>query len=194
MPTSAPWKIEDVSDLLLLILRANASTGRSQLSGVTRLQKLAFLVTQDARYAHLVRSGDAPDVDFEPYKMGPFTPDIYEAVETLATFQPPLVVASRDVTGFDAMETARYVDEVDLDAHEAIGRSQLRPMEFRLTDEGRRVADALWRDCPPELRSVITEVVAKFGRLPLRELLRRVYASHPEMTIRSEIRGDLGLR
>lgn len=72
---TATWRIEDVSDLLLLVLRANTSAGRSRLAGITRLQKLVFLVSEDPHYRDLVRLGEAPDVDFEPYKMGPFTPE-----------------------------------------------------------------------------------------------------------------------
>ena len=190
----AVWRIEDLSDLLLLVLRANAEAGRSLLAGVTRLQKLVFLATRDLRYAALVQRGEAPDVDFEPYKMGPFNPDIYEGVETLATFQPPLVSATADVSASEALETARYADEVDLDAYAGAVRTQRRPVEYRLTSEGRRVADALWRDAPEDLRAEIGDVVGKYGRLPLRELLRKVYQEHPDMTVRSEIRGDLGLR
>lgn len=71
-------------------------------------------------------------------------------------------VASRDVANFDAgaLETARFVEEVDLDALETAGRSEPRPMEYRLTKEGRAVADALWRDAPSELRTVISASMA----------------------------------
>jgi hypothetical protein len=187
------WQIEDVSDLLLLVLRANEAAGRSRLLGITRLQKLLFLITRDARYADLARRGEAPDIDFEPYKMGPFTPEIYEGIETLASFQPPLLNSSPETGGFDALETARYVDEVDLDSQEPRGGAAYRPQEYRLTQDGKRVANALWADAPVELQAAVSDVVAKFGKLPLRELLRRVYISHPDMTVRSEIRSSLGL-
>jgi uncharacterized phage-associated protein len=193
MPVSSPWRIEDVSDIVLLILRENASRGQSQLSGVTRLQKLTFLMTQDPRYADLVRRNRAPEVEFEAYKMGPFTPDIYEAIETLASFQPPLLVASREASGTDALETARFVEEVDLDGQEPRGRTQPRPTEYRLTPEGHRVAEALWQDAPVELQAILKDVLAKYGRLSLRDLLRQVYLGYPEMTVRSEIRSELGL-
>jgi hypothetical protein len=190
----ATWQIEDVSDLLLLILRANSSLGLPRLSGVTRLQKLVFLTTRDSRYTDLVRRGIAPDVDFEPYKMGPFTPDIYEAVETLATFRPQLLEATAESSGVDALEAARYVEELDLDSRQASGSRPPRPMEYRLTESGKRVADALWADAPPELQEAVQDVLHQYGRLPLRELLRRVYVAHPDMTVRSEIKRDLGLQ
>lgn len=193
MPAASRLRIEDVSDIVLLILREHAFRGQSHLSGITRLQKLAFLLTRDPRYLTLVRQNEAPDLTFEAYKMGPFTPDIYEALETLASFQPPLIQASREASGTDALETARFVEEVDLDEQEAGGRTQPRPNEYRLTPEGRRVADALWNDAPVELQAALKEILASYGRLPLRELLRRVYTAYPEMTVRSEIRGELGL-
>jgi hypothetical protein len=192
MPT-ATWRIEDVSDLLLLVLRANTSAGRSRLAGITRLQKLVFLVSEDPHYRDLVRLGEAPDLDFEPYKMGPFTPEIYEGVEALASFRPALLAVSDDPASSDVLEAARYAEEVDLDAYTSRARTVQRPTEYRLTQDGKRVADALWHDAPERLRDAITRVVAKYGGLPLRELLRRVYQDHPTMTVRSEIREDLGL-
>src|SRR4051794_9049062 len=107
------WKIEDVSDLLLLVLRANADAGRSRLAGATRLQKLVFLVSEDPQYRDLVKRSEAPELDFEPYKMGPFTPDIYEGVEALASFKPALLTATIDPTSSDALESARYAEETD---------------------------------------------------------------------------------
>jgi hypothetical protein len=125
--------------------------------------------------------------------MGPFTPDIYEGVEALASFNPPLVEARGETTGIDAIETARYLEEVDLDGQVPLGRSQIRPMEYRLTEKGRRVANALWDGAPTDLKEAIQDVISTFGSLPLQELLRRVYSAHPDMTVRSEIRGSLGL-
>jgi len=160
-------------------------------SGITRLQKLAFLATEDPSYADLAVKGEAPAIEFEAYKMGPFTPEIYEAVDTLTSFDPPLIRATPGtVEGQDEVETAHYVAEMDLDQMTTPGP---RPNTFTLTYDGSKVGKRLWDDAPVELQSVLTTLVQQFGRMPLRDLLRFVYTAHPEKTSRSEIKAQLGL-
>jgi hypothetical protein len=125
--------------------------------------------------------------------MGPFTPEIYDAIQVLAAFTPPLVKASNVADEEpDQIELARYVDELDLDLNEPPG-SPPRPTLFELTADGRRVADWIWSRLPNDLSDVVRDVERDYGRLPLRELLRRVYERFPAMTTRSEIKGQLGL-
>jgi hypothetical protein len=55
------------------------------------------------------------------------------------------------------------------------------------------VAHRLWEDAPIELTELLQSIVRRFGRVPLRQLLRYVYTEHPDKTTRSEIKGQLGL-
>ena len=172
---------------------AHEQAGSGAVAGVTRLQKLLFLTSASPEYATLVSRGDAPRIEFEPYRMGPFTPEIYDAIQVLAAFTPPLVKASNVADEEpDQIELARYVDELDLDLNEPPG-SPPRPTLFELTADGRRVADWIWSRLPNDLSDVVRDVERDYGRLPLRELLRRVYERFPAMTTRSEIKGQLGL-
>jgi hypothetical protein len=187
------WPIEDVSDLVLLLLRANSEQHRSTLAGTTRLQKLLFLLSRDGRYESLEHAGLAPALDFRPYKMGPFNPRVYDALETLATFRPPLVESTSPIGAADDLELARFVDDVDLDDVETSSTLPPRPVEYRLTPDGQQVAEALSKGSPPALRTAIEEIADEFGAMPLRDLLRRVYTEHADMTTKSEIREQLGL-
>jgi hypothetical protein len=191
MAMATRFRADTPSDLVLLLLYAGRLQGQQFWSGITRLQKVAYLATEEPAYAALAGRGEAPALEFEAYKMGPFTPDIYEAVDTLTSFEPPLVdAAPGSVAGQDEIETQRYIDEVDPD--EAIGAAP-RPNRFTLTSSGTKVGQRLWEDANPELREVISGLVRRFGRMPLRDLLRYVYLAHPEKTTRSEIKGQLGL-
>ena len=191
--TDSSAKIDSVSDLLLLLLYANRQLrGRAPLSGSTRLQKLLFLLTQNPEYGRLTESGQVPSVAFEPYKMGPFTPEIFRAVDLLSNFNPPLVEATAAMPGSsDDTELYRYVDDVDLDR--TTGTTP-RPATFKLTTAGDSIASMLWSGAPPPLRPAVHDVVKRYGGLPIRELLRHVYTSFPSMTERSQIKDDLGLR
>lgn len=194
MASMARVRADTPSDLVLLLLYANRLQGSRTWSGVTRLQKLAFLATEEPAYQQLVTQHEAPEIHFEAYKMGPFTSELYDAVETLVSFEPALVRATPgDLTGQDDVETARYVEEVDLDS---VGRGSPggpRPTTFELTVPGETVAHRLWEDAPIELTELLQRIVRRFGRVPLRQLLRYVYTEHADKTTRSEIKDQLGL-
>lgn len=194
MPTTDRLRADTPSDLVLLLLYANDLEGRRRWSGITRLQKLAFLATRDPEYRQLVARREAPELHFAPYKMGPFTSELYNAVETLVTFQVPLIRSTTsELPGQDDVETARYVDEVDLDSLGRPASIGPRPAGLELTDAGRRVAERLWADAPKQYTALLRGLVARFGSMPLRDLLRYVYTQHADMTERSEIKGQLGL-
>lgn len=182
--------IDSLTDLILLLMRANEERGRAHFSGTTRLQKLVFLITQSPAYQALEQKQLAPQVRFEPYRMGPFNPDIYEAIQVLTDFEPPLLSARASSSEQDSLELGHYAQQVALDA---IQYGTPRPATFNLTPAGKRVADRLWEDADPALRDEITTTMRGFGALPLRDLLRRVYQMRPDMTTRSEIRESLGL-
>ncbi len=187
--------IDAPSDLVLLILRASRDQGQGPVSGTTRLQKLLFLLAQTPEYRRLAETGKAPALNFRPYRMGPFTPDVYDAVDLLAEFEPPLIeVAPGGRIDREAdLELDLYVDEWDLDRAQPPVSSVPRPTTYQLTPDGKEVANALWDSAPDELRRQITAVVREFGHLDLRSLLRLVYANYPRYTTRSEIKSQIGM-
>lgn len=188
----ANTNVDAVSDLVLLILLANKrALGQSQLAGSTRLQKLLFLLTESGEYRQLQRTETVPDVRFEPYKMGPFTAKLYEAIDLLTSFDPPLVVATpASSESPDQVELSQYFDEVDLDRGSA---ATPRPATYELTADGSQVAEYLWQVSPVPLQNSLQRVVKSFAGMPIRELLRYVYTNFPSMTLKSEIRRSIGM-
>src|SRR6266496_4475488 len=66
-------------DLLLLLLGIDGPKAVSEgLGGVTRLQKLLFLLEQEEK---IVPSGEG--FTFEAYKAGPYSPKLYDDLEFL---------------------------------------------------------------------------------------------------------------
>jgi hypothetical protein len=184
--------VDSVTDLVLLLLYSNRRLhGSAPLSGTTKLQKLLFLLTKSVHYKALTAEGETPEVPFEPYKMGPFTAELYKAVDLLANFNPPLMTSIPAIAGSpDRTETNRYLDDTDLDRTWSPTPS---PASYGLTNDGVVVASQLWEAAPARLRDAIGEVVKAYGSMPIRELLQLVYSKYPEMTIRSEIRDELGM-
>ena len=65
-------------ELLLLVIGIDGGSSPSRgVSGITRLQKLIFLLDQEQE----VRPEDG--FDFEPYKAGPYSPKLYDDLELL---------------------------------------------------------------------------------------------------------------
>ncbi|MFC7070625.1 DUF4065 domain-containing protein [Halobaculum lipolyticum] len=54
---------------------------QSEIHGVTRLQKLLFLIEQETEFFQ--QYGEAVAFEFAPYKMGPFSEHVYEEIEFL---------------------------------------------------------------------------------------------------------------
>ena len=188
-------RIDAASDLVLLLLLESGEQTQRPIVGTTRLQKLLFLLSREPEMAKLIAAGSAPALDFRPYRMGPFTPEVYEAIDLLAQFDPALLeVAEPGDDRQSDLELDEYVDELDLDRSEPAVTSAPRPTVYRLTAPGKTVAQALWQAAPSELKEALHRVINEYGQLDLKRLLRLVYTRYPKFAERSEIRSQLGLQ
>jgi hypothetical protein len=69
----------DSEDLILLLLEANERLlHKDAISGITRLEKLLFLLKNETDF-----EGIANFFIFEPHNFGPFSKQVYEAVDFL---------------------------------------------------------------------------------------------------------------
>ena len=62
---------------------------------------------------------------------------------------------------------------------------------FRLTPDGKRAAQALRAHSTPEALGAIENTYSTFGDMPLIELLRHVYTTYPNYTVKSVIKHDI---
>ena len=160
----------EIPDLVLLLI--HRAGGRAGFSGVTRLEKLLFLLDREGS---LTESTEVPH--FEAYKYGPFSQDVYDALEFLRSI--------------DLMEA----DESD-DRDETAEMNELAPdvaapyaaKRLRLTPRGLKVVAKLMASAPPTTLAAIDSVVSSYGRMPLRELIEYVYRKYPSYTSKSLIR------
>lgn len=162
----------DTEDLILLILSELGDP--SGFRGITRLEKLLFLITQEGKLGPNVKSPE-----FLAYKYGPFSKDVYDAVEFLRSIE--LVQPEEQERG----SADELVELSDLDPDTALA---YEPKTFSLTDSGRTVASKLADRLSPDARRSIDSVVREYGRMPLSQLIRNVYSRYPEFTSKSLIR------
>ncbi len=165
------------SDLVLLMLAAptRVQSAVNRVNGITRLEKLLYLVDKET---------DAPSkvtrdrLNFVAYDYGPFSKDVYQAVEILE--QSLLVREERLVDGntIDSMEDADITGAVEGD--EYVER------RFILTPHGELVAKLLSHH-HPDVVSQLSSIKDRYAERPLSSLIGYVYKTYPDSAVNSKI-------
>jgi uncharacterized protein YwgA len=165
-------------DLLLLLLAAPTKVGSAEgrMNGITRLEKLLFLASEEEE----VLEGVEDPFEFRPYDFGPYSKEIYESVELLE--EAGLLDEHRVLGG-------RALDEME-EVAAATGEREGVERQFVLTDHGKAVARLLARRNPMVSRK-LTTIKDKYARMPLGRLVRYVYERYPRYAEKSKIRDQV---
>jgi uncharacterized protein YwgA len=131
------------------------------VEGKTRLQKLAFLSKQLIGEFNKISFYD----DWDAGKFGPFSPSLSHDLNEM--------IASRYVS--ESPRANDYGFEVTC---------------YVLTDEGRAMADDAI-ESNPKIAKAMKELVSRYSKASLMELLHDVYVQFPKYTIRSEIKSKI---
>jgi predicted DNA binding CopG/RHH family protein len=167
-------------DLMVLLLHAPGSRGAEAIHGMTRLQKLLFVIEQKLN----------PGQHFYAYNYGPFDEAVHDAVAALrlAGFlggSAPL--GSAPPTFEEMMRTA---------AERSGPRESSAPDMFELNAAGHDAAERLRRG--NQAYEVLFEKVAairhEWDTPDVNDLIDRVYAEWPEFTEKSLIRHEVAER
>ena len=175
-----PLGIENSMDLLIALLYSpgKRQTQAEPIEGITRLQKLMFLLQQGVGPKQLVQ--DAEAYGFRPYKMGPYAPQIVRDVEELTAAG---IVASKRLEYMlpddSDVATASLADPDALPERTKRIESYL----YFLTDDlGRRVGEELWASLAATQRDDLSRFKSFFNSLSLRQLLIYTYEKFPDYT------------
>lgn len=171
----------EVDDAIVLLLGAPSESAalRDRIEGITRLEKLIFLLENETDLQNLLDEA----AGFEAHNFGPFSSKIYQAVDTLAA------------AGLleDSAELASSSEDF-WEAEEVVGSKPADPYatrNFALTERGRRYYEALIKELPQSAEKSLAEFKARFGALPLRQLIRYVYKKYPAFTHNSLIKDEI---
>jgi uncharacterized protein YwgA len=166
------------ADLILLLLAATGPTGKpdNRIDGITRLEKLLFLIDQET---HVPRSVVEP-FRFRPYSYGPYSREVYEAVELLE--EAGLIREDRVLEG-------HTLDEMEQAAAAAIEKEGIE-RRFALTDDGLAVARLLARRHSNAFDEV-ARIKQSYAEMPLSRLIRYVYGKYPSYAEQSRIRDQV---
>jgi len=189
--------VRNKTELLLLLLYASdgptSSPSAAPIVGITRLEKLLFLAKLEQSFLH-----DAPyeqDFHFVPFKMGPWTQEVYDEVDFLES----LGLLAKEQRGELSVEDEAHNDELFSDlVLDKYQKSSIALDEttdaFQLTSEGRKKAAEIWGRLSLEERQKLMALKRRFNNMSLKQLLRYVYNKYPEYTSASEIKEYLNIR
>jgi hypothetical protein len=196
MTTAPKSNVPKISkqQLLLLLLGIDGSTVSTRgIGGITRLQKLLFLLWKEGGIQE-VESG----FEFKPYKAGPYSRKLYDELELLEN----LGFIQGEIQGQATSAEAAELEDLSFEDlmgdtgqtfgdPEASSADTFEERRFRLTDRGRKKVEALLND-PAYIPFVegIRKIKSKFANYSLQDLLYHVYTKYEDdgWTSESEIR------
>ena len=178
-------------DMTLLLLGLNPSGPTKEgIGGITRLQKLLFLLGKEE---NLKLVGDK--FEFSPYKVGPYSARLYddlEFLENLGLVESQVVSAASDeeAAEFDQLNFDDLInDDERYTGENTRAGDAYEERRYRLTDKGlQHVQKILAKGEFQPIADGIRKVKSRFGSHSLSDLLFYVYTKYPEMTVESEIR------
>ncbi|MDE0268959.1 MAG: hypothetical protein OXI96_07990 [Acidimicrobiaceae bacterium] len=167
------------SDLILLLLAAPTrwEHASNRIEGITRLEKFLFLIEQECDYQSHIEER----FHFEAYNYGPYSKEVYEAVDILK--EAGLIEEFRKLTDsvLDSAEELLYSDTTTEISYER---------QFSLTENGRTIANYLANQ-HPKLQKRISNLKDEYGDLTLQDLIFHVYTRYPDYAKNSVIRDKI---
>jgi predicted DNA binding CopG/RHH family protein len=169
-----------IKELMVLLLHASNESGDSTVRGMTRLQKLLFVIEQKL----------ASQTKFYAFNYGPFNEEVNDAALALevAGFIRNAEPVTSGPPSFEHMMAA-----VTARAGPEEGGTVL---EFALSDRGHEAAEALRHSSPgyEQLFKFVESVRMDWDAGDLSELVDRVYETWPEYAEKSVIREKVARR
>lgn len=163
-----------IKDLMVLLLHANNQRGENAVHGITRLQKLLFVIEQNL----------ASQSRFYAFNYGPFNEEVNDAANALrlAGFLRGAPSVSAEPPTFEAMMATVF--------QRSGPREEPGTEEFALNEAGHRAAERLRQSSRAydQLYAYIEQLRSEWDKP---NLLRRVYKTWPKYAERSLIRDQV---
>jgi uncharacterized protein YwgA len=161
-------EINEDTDLAFLLFHY-----AEEVEGITKLQKLIFLLEEETEFNYF---HEKVNIEFEPYKYGPFSEQVYDELELLLSMG---VV--------EEVETEYELDDIRNKEDSSSHASK----KFVLTERGQKAATEVNRALEDEVQTQFEEVIEEYTEMDLETLLEYVYRQYPSYTTESEIKKDI---
>lgn len=168
-------------DLLLGLLAVPGSrdVDGEEIRGITRLQKLIFLILMEDDFKDRITT----DFDYHPYNFGPYSSVLMSELD---------ILRSADLISIEKARLGSIMEMVDRTAvqlEEDNDREVSKYLEiYRISERGIRVWKGLVAaKYSPEMIEFVTSIKRRFNDIPLDDLIKHVYERYPDYTTRSKI-------
>lgn len=177
----------DSKSLVLCMIGLSGSSIEGELGGITRLQKLLFLLDKEVGV-----KADGNGFSFEAYKAGPYSSKLYddlEFLENLGFLKSEEVGESSSAEAVE-LDALNFNDLIGGPSEDEPGGSDTYiERSFSLTSKGKeKIESLLENDNYKPFFDGIRKIKSKYGNYSLSDLLYYVYSKYPEMTTNSEIK------
>jgi uncharacterized protein YwgA len=186
-------KVSKQQLLLLLLALDGPSVSAKGIGGITRLQKLLFLLWKEAGVQE-VEDG----FEFQPYKAGPYSRKLYDELELLENLGLIQSEVQGEATEAEAaeLEELSFEDLMGDDGQtfgdgDATSSDAFEERRFTLTEDGLKLArEMLQKPESKPFAEGIRKIKTKFANYSLQDLLYHVYTKYEAdgWTSESEIR------
>lgn len=170
--------IESGVDVLIALLYAPGANGKigDPVKGITRLQKLVFLLWKEGKFYEAI-----PDLyNFQAYDLGPCMDDLYDDLEfakDIGLIEIKQVPSGNEYEGADEEAFLR-----DFGFH--LLKKDTR-QDFYLTETGREAGKDIFKALSDADRDRLCRIKQRFNGMAFFDLLRYVYRKYPAFAKRS---------
>lgn len=174
----------------MLFSPGKADAPNEPISGRTRLVKMLFLFKQEV-LPHFKAGTEITEnnfYEFFPWNFGPFSTQVYD---DLSFFQLRGFIDASPSTEEALPEAAAEWDEWQGQTKVDDDVEVYEEESFTLTKSGLGFACELSNLLSPTQRQTLKAFKGRFALAPLRSILRYVYQTYPQFTIRSTIKEEV---
>lgn len=171
--------IDSDLDLLLLLLFAD---NQEEIVGITRLEKLTFLLIQNRVFKKFQK-----DFEYEEYDYGPWSSQILDNVEALSSYG--LILCKE--RSLPILEKDYYQDEIELNFDLIKEFHENKTLVYTLSSDGIKVSKELYSSLRENEKQIIQSTKTKYNKMSLHELIRYVYHFYPNFTKKSVIKDQV---
>ena len=171
--------IDSDFDLLLVLLYAK---NHEEIVGITRFEKLVFLLLQQKEFRKFQK-----DFKYEEYDYGPWSSQILDNLETLSSYK----LVRFEERSLPIFEKDYYQDEIEINFDLIKEFHENKTIVFSLNSDGLKVAQQLFSELKDDEKSIIESIKDRFNKIPLKQLIQYVYHFYPNYTKKSRIKNQV---
>jgi uncharacterized protein YwgA len=181
-----PFKSALDAIITLLFCPGNSGEYGERIEGITRLDKLLYLLVKETKVGEPLEE----ELGFEAYDYGPYSSEIYDAMETLSDVG--LVnVQTREYKSYEEISDARMIFRETLDDETALTAATRQVQIFALSEGGMRAGKKLFDLLSPEEQTDVRRVKERFNSISLKELIEYVYRKYPYSAVKSKVKESI---